>query len=62
MNRASRFLRAGGRLTAIMSAGITFREDRLTKEFRARLASVEHLPEGSFKASGTAVNTVMVTT
>jgi len=60
MNHALEFLRPGGRLTAIMSAGVSFREDRLTTEFRARMSSVDALPEGSFKVSGTAVNTVMV--
>jgi len=61
MNHAFKFLRPGGRLTAIMAAGITFREDKLTTEFRARLASIELLPEGAFKISGTSVNTVLVT-
>lgn len=64
VTHALRFLRPGGRLVAIMSAGITFRTNKLTLAFREALeqrgGSIEHLPEGSFKESGTAVNTVLV--
>jgi hypothetical protein len=59
------FLRPGGRLVAVMSAGAQFRTDRLTTQFRyeieSRGGSIEHLPEGSFKSSGTGVHTVLVT-
>lgn len=55
------FLRPGGVLVAIMSAGIRFRTDRATAELRCRLDVIERNPPGSFKASGTEVNTVTVT-
>ena len=59
------FLKAGGLLVAIMSAGVAFRENRLTTDFRALVAarggSIEALPDGAFKVSGTMVRTVLVT-
>jgi hypothetical protein len=59
------FLKPGGRLVAIMGAGVTFRQDKRTTEFRELVqsmgGSIEPLPEGSFKSSGTMVNTVIVT-
>lgn len=62
---ATQFLRPGGRLVAVMSAGVEFRQDRLATEFRAMVdrthGSIERLPEGTFKPSGTGVNTVLVT-
>jgi predicted RNA methylase len=62
---ALRFLAPGGRLVAVMSAGVTFRSDKLTVEFRDEIArrdgEIEKLPEGAFKESGTGVNTVLVT-
>lgn len=62
---AFKFLKAGGRLVSVMSNGVTFRNDRLTNEFRALIESSEGeiapLPEGAFKESGTMVNTVIVT-
>jgi predicted RNA methylase len=58
------FLAPGGTLGAIMSAGVKFREDRVAREFRTFLAAndgeVWDNPPGSFKESGTGVNTVMV--
>lgn len=61
---AHKFLKPGGRLVAVMSAGITFRENRLTVSFRDLVqekgGSTEPLPEASFKSSGTMVNTVIV--
>lgn len=61
---AFRFLRPGGILVSVMSAGVTFRDDRLTKEFRAMVEAHEGeiapLPEGAFKESGTMVRTVVV--
>jgi predicted RNA methylase len=57
---ALKFLKPGGRLVAIMSAGVSFREDALTRDFRALCTSIEALPEGSFRSSGTDVNTVLV--
>lgn len=56
--------RAAGRLVAIMSASIRFRQNRLADEFRAFLeqhqAVIEDLPDRSFKASGTNVNACLV--
>jgi hypothetical protein len=58
------FLKPGGRLVAIMGAGVIFRQDKRTAEFRelvqAMGGTIERLPEGSFKSSGTMVNTVIV--
>lgn len=62
---AFKFLKDGGRLVSVMSAGVTFRDDRLTNEFRALVESHEGeiapLPDGAFKESGTLVRTVVVT-
>ncbi len=64
VNHALGFLRPGGRLVAIMSAGITFREDSPTRELRGVIRDgggrIEALPEAAFKASGTMVNAVLV--
>ena len=63
--RAWQWLRRGGRLAAIMSGGVAFRQDAKAKAFRAFVqdngGTIEELPTGSFKASGTMVNTVLVT-
>lgn len=65
VNHAHKFLRPGGKLVAIMSAGVKFRSNNLTEDFRKFVSSkhgiIEDLPEGSFKKSGTMVNTVIVT-
>jgi 16S rRNA G1207 methylase RsmC len=62
---ALKFLRPGGRLVAIMSAGTASRDDRASRDFRAlieaRGGTIEELSEGAFKASGTNVRTVIVT-
>lgn len=62
---ASQFLAPGGRLVSVMSAGVMFRQDKRTTAFRefveARGGVFEDLPEGSFKSSGTMVNTVIAT-
>lgn len=62
---ALRFLAPGGRLVAVMSAGVTFRSDRLTIDFREEIerrhGGIEKLPAQSFKLSGTGVETVIVT-
>ena len=62
---ALRFLRPDGLLTSVMSAGVSFRDNKLTQEFRdlirARGGDIEALPEGAFKASGTMVNTLIAT-
>ncbi|WP_424627569.1 hypothetical protein [Bradyrhizobium sp. SYSU BS000235] len=58
------FLKPGGRIVAIMSAAITFRGDTKTTRFRdlieERRGFIKPLPTGSFKSSGTMVNTVVV--
>lgn len=59
------FLKPGGLLVAIMSAGVAFRTDARTTAFRELVERtggvIEPLPEGSFKSSGTNVRTVLVT-
>lgn len=65
VTHALRFLRPGGRLVAIMSAGVEFRQDAKTADFRAQIerrrGRFADLPEGSFKEAGTMVNTVLLT-
>lgn len=57
-------LRFGGTLVSVMSESPFFRVDRKAVDFRAWLREVggtsEKLPEGSFKESGTGVNTRLV--
>lgn len=59
-----KFLKPGGRLVAIMSAGVSFRQDRKATGFRATVedhgGTVEPLPDDSFKEAGTGVRTVLV--
>ncbi len=61
---ALQFLKPGGLSVAIMSAGVDFRENKLTADFRetvySRGGTIEALPDGAFKASGTMVRTVLV--
>lgn len=60
---ARAFLRPGGRLVAIMSAAITFRQDALTRSLRSEIeatGSIVSLSKGAFKSSGTMVNAAMV--
>jgi hypothetical protein len=57
------YLKPGGILTAIMSAGTTFRTNLKAKAFRQLIEDVgeiRNLPEDSFKESGTGVRTIMV--
>ena len=65
VTHALKFLDDEGILVAVMSAGVEFREDKLATTFRelvdTRGGYIERLPEGSFKASGTSVNTAVVT-
>jgi predicted RNA methylase len=57
---AIKFLKPGGRLVSIMSAGILFRTDALATTLRDQLDHYEALPDDSFKASGTSVRTAVV--
>lgn len=54
-------LRPGGRLVSVMSPAWTYREDRRSRDFRALVEKAggewTPLPEGSFKASDTTVDT-----
>ncbi len=59
------FVKPGGMVVAVMSAGVAFRTDKATAEFREMVTAsggeITPLPEGAFKASGTDVRTVLVT-
>jgi predicted RNA methylase len=61
---ALKFLKPDGLLVSVMSAGVTFRDDKLTRGFcdliRSRGGDIEALDDGAFKASGTMVRTVIV--
>jgi hypothetical protein len=61
---AARFLKPGGRLAAIASAGVAYRDDRLSREFREWVesngGSITPNPDGSFEHAGTSVRTCMV--
>ena len=61
---AMKFLRSGGRLAAIASSGVTFRETAVYKELRATVSQgghIEELPAGTFSKEGTDVSTVLIT-
>lgn len=64
VRKAYSMLNPGGVLVAIMAAGITFRQDKAIAQLREDIlaagGSIEELEAGSFKESGTGVNTVMV--
>jgi hypothetical protein len=64
VTHALQFLAPGGRLVAVVSAGVSFRTDRQTREFRQRIdemgGSLHELPEGAFEDSGTGVRTYLV--
>ena len=64
VNHAMKFLKPDGILVSVMSAGVMFRTNRLTVDFKnmvdAHDGEIIPLPEGSFKESGTLVNTVIV--
>lgn len=59
------FLAPGGRVVAVMSAGVTFRDNKKTQALRDLLrergGDLEALPDGAFKVSGTMVSTVIAT-
>lgn len=61
---AMKFLRRGGRLTAVASSGVTFRETAIYKELRAAVSQgghIEELPSCTFSKEGTDVATVLIT-
>lgn len=63
---ALRFVKPGGRLVSVMSPAFEWRDDAKSVAFRAALDlqeawTVEKLPAGSFKASGTSIDTVLLT-
>ena len=62
---ALKFLKPSGLLVSVMASSVTFRDNKLTQDFRdlvrERGGDIEALPNESFKASGTSVNTVIVT-
>jgi predicted RNA methylase len=64
VTKAFDLLVPGGRLVAIMSAGVTFRNDKKTTAFRALVdlahGTIESLPDKAFHDSGTDVRTVVV--
>ena len=58
-------LAPGGILVTIMSAGVLFRENKKTVEFRDNIMEphgtyLDRLPAGAFKESGTMVNTILL--
>ncbi|WP_030670530.1 methyltransferase [Streptomyces rimosus] len=63
VEHAFQALKPGGRLAAVMSAGITFRQTSAAVAFRSRIEALDGelrpLPEGAFKEAGTGVNTVI---
>lgn len=62
---ASEFLKPGGRLVAVMSASVTFRQNRQTVAFRDWVqdhgGTIEMLSDGAFAESGTMVRACIVT-
>lgn len=65
VRHAARFLKPGGRIVAVMSAGVMFRASSRTEAFRRFIArdpglSLTHLPDNAFAASGTQVKTVVI--
>ncbi|AVZ70898.1 SAM-dependent methyltransferase [Streptomyces lunaelactis] len=64
VRHALKFLRPGGLLVSVMSAGVTFRSNRATADFRDLVdelgGTITRLPDDAFKESGTGVRTVLV--
>jgi predicted RNA methylase len=62
---ALKFLTPKGLLVSVMSAGVTFRENHLTQNFRSlineRGGNIEELPDGSFAESTTKVRAIIAT-
>jgi predicted RNA methylase len=65
VTHALKFLKPGGLLVSVMSSGVSFRDNKLTQDFRDLLrergGDIEALPDGAFSESGTSVRTVIVT-
>ncbi len=61
---AAKFLRPGGGLVSVMSAGVLFRDNRRAADFREFVSrgggAFEKLPPGSFSVSGTDIHTCIV--
>jgi predicted RNA methylase len=61
---AVKFLKPGGRLVSVMSAGVLFRTNRAAADFRQfvadRSGEFERLPDASFELAGTRVQTCIV--
>lgn len=61
---AAKFLKPGGRLVSVMSAGAMFRGNRRAVDFRefveAHAGGFERLADGSFSVAGTAIHTCIV--
>ena len=58
-----KLLKPGGILVSVLPSSVEFRQDRRYREFREWVqgsGSIESLPAGSFKPSGTGVNTCVV--
>lgn len=63
VRHAFEMLAPKGRLVSVMSTGFTFRENKKSvafREFVKKYGEIIPLPEGSFKKSGTMINTVIV--
>ena len=62
---ALKFLAPRGLLVSVMAANVTYRDNRLSQDFRdlvrSRGGDIEALPDGAFRESGTQVATVIVT-
>lgn len=54
---------SGGKLVSVMSAGVSFRQNLKSMQFRSHLdiQAMDALPDGTFKDAGTQVRTVLVT-
>lgn len=61
---AHKFLKPGGKLVSVASSAVMWRDDKLGGRFRELVdmhgGKITLLPEGSFKTSGTMVNTCLV--
>lgn len=64
VTHALEFLKDGGTLVSVMSPSIKFRTNKKTKEFLDLIGKYDYdiidLPEGSFKESGTMINTIIL--